>query len=74
MNQLQPSFPQGVQWFAPYDTSDFVRISIDEVIKTLAEAMVLVFLVMLLFPAEPARDADPDPGDPGRAAGHVPRA
>src|SRR4249919_1228855 len=49
MAQLQPSFPKGVEWFAPYDTSDFVRISVDEVIKTLGEAMVLVFLVMLLF-------------------------
>ena len=49
MAQLQPSFPKGVEWFSPYDTSDFVRISVDEVIKTLAEAMVLVFLVMLLF-------------------------
>jgi multidrug efflux pump len=49
MAELQPSFPKGVEWFAPYDTSDFVRISVDEVIKTLAEAMVLVFLVMLLF-------------------------
>src|SRR6478736_6443238 len=47
--QLQASFPKGVEWFTPYDTSDFVRISVDEVIKTLAEAMVLVFLVMLLF-------------------------
>ncbi|AXK72708.1 multidrug efflux RND transporter permease subunit [Lysobacter sp. TY2-98] len=49
MNQLQPSFPKGVQWFSPYDSSDFVQISVDEVIKTLIEAMVLVFLVMLLF-------------------------
>jgi multidrug efflux pump len=49
MAQLQASFPKGVEWFTPYDTSDFVRISVDEVIKTLAEAMVLVFLVMLLF-------------------------
>jgi multidrug efflux pump len=49
MAELQPSFPKGVQWFAPYDTTDFVRLSIEEVIKTLAEAMVLVFLVMLLF-------------------------
>ncbi|MFL6592257.1 MAG: efflux RND transporter permease subunit, partial [Luteimonas sp.] len=49
MAQLQSSFPKGVEWFAPYDSSDFVRISVDEVIKTLAEAMVLVFLVMLLF-------------------------
>jgi multidrug efflux pump len=49
MGELQPSFPQGVQWFTPYDSSTFVRISVNEVIKTLAEAMVLVFLVMLLF-------------------------
>jgi multidrug efflux pump len=49
MAELQPSFPKGVHWFSPYDSSDFVRISVDEVLKTLAEAMVLVFLVMLLF-------------------------
>ncbi|HTM69935.1 MAG TPA: efflux RND transporter permease subunit, partial [Luteimonas sp.] len=49
MQSLQPSFPQGVQWFSPYDSSDFVRISVEEVVKTLAEAMVLVFLVILLF-------------------------
>jgi multidrug efflux pump len=49
MAQLQPSFPQGVAWFSPYDSSDFVRISVEEVVKTLAEAMVLVFLVILLF-------------------------
>jgi multidrug efflux pump len=49
MQELQPSFPAGVQWFSPYDSSDFVRISVDEVVKTLGEAMVLVFLVMLLF-------------------------
>jgi multidrug efflux pump len=49
MDQLQPSFPQGVKWFSPYDSSDFVRISVEEVIKTLVEAMVLVFLVILLF-------------------------
>lgn len=49
MDELQPSFPKGVQWFSPYDSSDFVRISVDEVVKTLVEAMVLVFLVMLLF-------------------------
>src|SRR6478735_2048297 len=49
MAELEPSFPKGVHWFSPYDSSDFVRISVDEVIKTLGEAMVLVFLVMLLF-------------------------
>ena len=33
----------------PYDTSEFVEISINEVVKTLAEAMLLVFLVIYLF-------------------------
>ncbi|RPE75816.1 efflux RND transporter permease subunit [Vulcaniibacterium tengchongense] len=49
MDELQATFPQGVTWFAPYDTSTFVRISIEEVVKTLFEAIVLVFLVMLIF-------------------------
>jgi multidrug efflux pump len=47
--ELQPGFPKGVSWFIPYDTSDFVQISIEEVVKTLFEAIVLVFLVMLIF-------------------------
>mgnify|MGYP003440257499 FL=1 len=49
LDELQPSFPQGVTWFSPYDSTTFVRISIEEVIKTLIEAIVLVFLVMLIF-------------------------
>lgn len=49
MAELQPSFPAGVTWFTPYDSSTFVNLSIKEVLKTLLEAMVLVFLVMLLF-------------------------
>ncbi|WP_305804896.1 multidrug efflux RND transporter permease subunit [Stenotrophomonas sp. YIM B06876] len=49
MDELQPSFPQGVKWFSPYDSTTFVKISIKEVVKTLVEAMVLVFLVMLIF-------------------------
>ncbi|AOX99446.1 efflux RND transporter permease subunit [Jeongeupia sp. USM3] len=49
MNELQRYFPQGVAWDIPYDTSKFVDISIKEVLKTLAEAVVLVFLVMYLF-------------------------
>ncbi len=47
--ELAKSFPKGIDWIVPYDTSKFVEISIREVIKTLAEAMVLVFLVMYLF-------------------------
>ncbi|MGN6223145.1 multidrug efflux RND transporter permease subunit [Pseudoxanthomonas sp.] len=49
MDELQPSFPQGVKWFSPYDTTTFVTISIEEVVKTLFEAVLLVFLVMLIF-------------------------
>jgi hydrophobe/amphiphile efflux-1 (HAE1) family protein len=47
--QLQPYFPHGLQAVYPYDTTPFVKISIEEVVKTLAEAIVLVFLVMYLF-------------------------
>ena len=49
MDELQTTFPQGVTWFSPYDSSTFVRISVEEVVKTLLEAVVLVFLVMLIF-------------------------
>ncbi|MDG6348020.1 multidrug efflux RND transporter permease subunit [Luteimonas sp. 8-5] len=49
MEQLQTTFPQGVTWFAPYDSSSFVEVSVEEVVKTLVEAFVLVFLVMLIF-------------------------
>ncbi|WP_193174150.1 efflux RND transporter permease subunit [Oricola nitratireducens] len=42
-------FPENVSYVIPYDTTPFVRLSIEEVVKTLAEAIVLVFLVMLLF-------------------------
>ena len=49
MDQLQQTFPKGVTWFRPYDSTTFVKISIDEVVKTLFEAMVLVFLVIYLF-------------------------
>ncbi|MDX8482456.1 efflux RND transporter permease subunit [Mesorhizobium sp. VK24D] len=49
INRLSSTFPQGVEVVYPYDTSPFVRLSIEEVVKTLAEAIVLVFLVMLLF-------------------------
>ncbi len=47
--ELQPFFPQGMKVVYPYDTTPFVTISINEVVKTLFEAIVLVFLVMYLF-------------------------
>jgi len=46
---LKPFFPPGLQAVLPFDTTPFVRISIQEVVKTLFEAIVLVFLVMYLF-------------------------
>jgi len=49
MDDLAGSFPQGVSWFTPFDSTTFVNISIKEVIHTLVEAIVLVFLVMLIF-------------------------
>ena len=49
MDDLAPSFPAGVSWFTPFDSTTFVNISIKEVIHTLVEAIILVFLVMLIF-------------------------
>ncbi len=49
MESLKASFPFGVEYSIPYDTTTFVRVSIEEVVKTLGEAMFLVFLVVFLF-------------------------
>ncbi|WP_072569517.1 efflux RND transporter permease subunit [Enterobacter sp. SA187] len=49
LQELAPYFPQGMQVVYPYDTTPFVQISIHGVIKTLFEAIILVFLVMYLF-------------------------
>jgi multidrug efflux pump len=49
MTELERFFPQGVKWNIPYDSSRFVQISITEVVKTLLEAVALVFVVMFLF-------------------------
>ena len=49
MGELAKYFPKGISWVIPYDTSRFVDISIREVLKTLAEAMLLVVLVMYVF-------------------------
>ncbi|MDQ8023248.1 MAG: efflux RND transporter permease subunit [Moraxellaceae bacterium] len=47
--EMSPYFPAGVSTVTPYDTTPFVRLSIQEVVKTLIEAIILVFLVMYLF-------------------------
>ena len=49
LKSIQPRLPPGLKAIIPYDTTPYVRKSIEEVVKTLLEAIVLVFLVMLLF-------------------------
>ena len=49
MKDLAKYFPAGVSYSIPYDTTPYVQISIEQVVHTLFEAMVLVFLVMFLF-------------------------
>jgi multidrug efflux pump len=49
LDRLQPFFPRGLEVVYPLDTTPFVRTSILEVVKTLVEAVVLVFLVMFVF-------------------------
>ncbi len=49
MAELSRYFPPGMEVVYPYDTTPFVRVAINEVIKTLIEAIILVFLVMFLF-------------------------
>ena len=49
MQEFAQFFPEGMEYVIPYDTTPFVLISIEEVAKTLMEAIVLVFFVMLLF-------------------------
>lgn len=49
MAEMQPYFPAGMEVVVPYDTTPFVKLSIEEVVKTLIEAVILVFCVMYLF-------------------------
>ncbi len=49
MTELSRYFPEGVKVIYPYDTTPFTRVAIKEVVKTLFEAIVLVFLIMYLF-------------------------
>lgn len=49
ISRLSSTFPQGVEVFYPYDTAPFVRLSIEDVVKTLIEAIVLVFIVKFVF-------------------------
>ena len=47
--ELKPFFPEGMEVVVPFDTTPFVKVSIESVVKTLFEAIALVFVVMYLF-------------------------
>ena len=49
MEQLRATFPANYEYVVPYDSTPFVKLSIEEVVKTLIEAIILVFIVMFLF-------------------------
>jgi len=49
MAELEKNFPASYRYVVPYDSTPFVKLSIEEVVKTLIEAIVLVFIVMFLF-------------------------
>ncbi len=49
MAELEPSFPEGLEWSIPYDTSKYVRTSMREVALTFIEALILVFFVVWVF-------------------------
>jgi HAE1 family hydrophobic/amphiphilic exporter-1/multidrug efflux pump len=49
MDGLSKHFPPGMKYDVPYDTTKFIEVSIEEVVKTLGEAMILVILVVYLF-------------------------
>lgn len=49
LEELSHFFPAGMKVVYPYDTTPFIRVAINEVVKTLIEAILLVFLIMWLF-------------------------
>ena len=49
LQEMSPYFPHGMKVVYPYDTTPFIKVAIREVVKTLLEAILLVFLIMWLF-------------------------
>ncbi len=49
LDEMQKSFPEGMEYFIPYDTTRFIQASAEEVVKTLVEAALLVMAVVYLF-------------------------
>jgi len=49
LKEMQQYFPEGVEVVYPYDTTPFTKVAIEEVVRTLYEAIILVFIVMFIF-------------------------
>ncbi|WP_036169329.1 efflux RND transporter permease subunit [Massilia sp. 9096] len=49
MAELQKYFPKGMRYDIPYDSTKFIQVSISQVVETLVEAIILVFIVMFIF-------------------------
>jgi len=49
LDELKRAFPSGVDWSMPYETTTFIKVSVEEVVHTLFEAVILVLLVVFLF-------------------------
>lgn len=49
MAELQPTFPQGMTWSVPFDTTPFINTSVNSVVRTMVEALLLVTVVVFLF-------------------------
>ena len=71
MKELKKRFPEGLDYQIVYDTTPFIHESIDEVFKTLRDAIILVAIVVLAFPAKLAGDDHPADCRAGCDRGHV---
>ena len=67
IKDLSKAFPSGLRYDIVYDTTEYIAQSVDEVYKTIFEAVVLVVIVVFLFLQNLACLGNPDRGDPGVA-------
>src|SRR5699024_10304712 len=49
LEEMKKDFPEGLDYFVPFDTNEFLNASIDKVVSTLIEAFILVFIVVFVF-------------------------
>ena len=68
---VEQRFPPGIKYAIIYDPTQFIQQSVDAVIETICEAIVLVVLVVIVVPADLARRDHPDRRHSGLARRHV---